>query len=69
MRNATVQKSAGKESSVVMTEKSVEFNLKPLFKGGSWLECSTLHQGVGGKQEGTGNKSFGLSAERPIKLM
>lgn len=40
MRNAATPKPAGKESSVAMTEKSIESNLKPSVKGGSRFECS-----------------------------
>lgn len=66
MGNAAEQKSAGKESSVVVTEKSTESSLHLKMVHG--LNAVTLHR-VGGKQEGTGKKSLVLSAEIPIKLV
>lgn len=66
-RSSAEQKSAGKESSVGMTEKWVESSLHLRMLRA--VDAVTLHHRVGGKQEGTGKKSFVLSAEIPIKLV
>lgn len=65
-RNAAEQKSAGEESSVIMTEKSIESSLHLRMVDG--LNAVPLHHRVGGKQEGSGKKSFVLSAEILIKM-